>query len=219
MMSTLSSSDGAMFTAASVMISASGWAGTSMTKQWLMRRSVRMPPSRATTAPISSSVCRLPFISASARPSRTSSTALAAAAWLCGTSTIGKPAMSRSACRARLPDLGCADRPGSARSARAWRLRWRLRSRPDRRDARRRSGSAGSFVPARSAPDISWCGAVACTLSMLMPPAPRAPCARPCRRGRPGVEDRLDAAQPCLHFGFGVPCTCDSSRSRLSAAA
>ena len=32
-----------MFTAASLMISASGWLGTSMTKQWLMRRAVRMP--------------------------------------------------------------------------------------------------------------------------------------------------------------------------------
>ena len=41
-----------------------------MMKQWLMRRAVRMPVSRATTAPISSSVCRLPFISASARPAR-----------------------------------------------------------------------------------------------------------------------------------------------------
>ena len=67
-----------MLTAASVMISGSLWPGTSMTKQWLMRRAVRMPVSRATTAPISSSVCRLPFISASALPSRTSSTALAA---------------------------------------------------------------------------------------------------------------------------------------------
>src|SRR5580704_10556641 len=54
--STLSSSVGAMFTAASLMISASGWLGTSITKQWLMRRAVRMPVSRATTAPISSSV-------------------------------------------------------------------------------------------------------------------------------------------------------------------
>ena len=37
-----------------------------------MRRAVRRPVSRLTTAPISSSVCRLPFISASALPSRTS---------------------------------------------------------------------------------------------------------------------------------------------------
>ena len=70
-----------------MMISASGCAGTSITKQWLMRRAVRRPVSRFTTAPISSSVCRLPFISASALPSRTSSTASAAAAWLCGAST------------------------------------------------------------------------------------------------------------------------------------
>ena len=54
-----------------------------MTKQWLTRRAVRSPVSRLTTAPISSSVCRLPFISASALPSRTSSTALSAESWLC----------------------------------------------------------------------------------------------------------------------------------------
>ena len=53
-----------------------------------MRRAVRRPVSRFTTAAISSSVCRLPFISASALPSRTSSTAFAAEAWLCGASTI-----------------------------------------------------------------------------------------------------------------------------------
>ena len=92
---TLSSRLGAMFTAASLMISASSWPGTSMTKQWLIRRAVRSPVSRATTAAISSSVCRLPFISASARPARTSSTALAAAAWLCSTSTISNSPMSK----------------------------------------------------------------------------------------------------------------------------
>jgi hypothetical protein len=52
-----------------------------------MRRAVRMPVSRFTASPITSSVCRLPFISASALPSRTSATAAAAAAWLCGAST------------------------------------------------------------------------------------------------------------------------------------
>ena len=77
-MSILSSSVGAMLTAASVIISGSGWPGTSMMKQWLIRRDVRMPPSRATTAPISSSVWRLPFIRASASPLRTSATAFAA---------------------------------------------------------------------------------------------------------------------------------------------
>ena len=76
-----------MFTAASEMISASGCAGTSITKQWLMRRAVRRPVSFLTTSAISSSVWRLPFISASALPARTSSTAFAAAALLCGAST------------------------------------------------------------------------------------------------------------------------------------
>ena len=65
-----------------------------MTKQWLIRRSVRMPVSRAITAAISSSVCRLPFISAPALPSRTRATAFAAELWLCADSTIGRSAMS-----------------------------------------------------------------------------------------------------------------------------
>ena len=76
------------------MMSVSAYDGTSITKQWLTRRAVRRPVSRDTTAPMSSSVCRLPFISASALPSRTSSTALAAEASLYGASTIGRPAMS-----------------------------------------------------------------------------------------------------------------------------
>ena len=75
-----------------------------MTKQWLMRRAVRMPVSRDTTAPISSSVCRLPFIRASARPARTSSTALAAESWLCSASTSSKPAMSSPALGGHLAD-------------------------------------------------------------------------------------------------------------------
>ncbi len=56
-----------------------------------MRRSVRSPRSRLTTAPISSSVPSEPFISISARPSRTTRTtrtAASAAAWLWGASTI-----------------------------------------------------------------------------------------------------------------------------------
>src|SRR5207249_4181453 len=65
-----------------------------MTNTWLTRRSVRNPVSRLTTSLISSSVCRLPFMSRSARPSRTSSTARAAAAWLCGTSAISYCSMS-----------------------------------------------------------------------------------------------------------------------------
>ena len=86
-MSAFSSSVGAMLIAASVMISASGCRGTSITKQWLTRRAVRNPVSRRTTAAISTSVCRLPFISASARPSHTRRTAVSAAAWLCSAST------------------------------------------------------------------------------------------------------------------------------------
>ena len=58
------------------------------------RRSVRRPPARETTSAISSSVCRLPFISASASPFLTSVTAIAAASWLCLTLTMRKLRMS-----------------------------------------------------------------------------------------------------------------------------
>ena len=93
-MSRLASRSGKMLIAASVMKSVSGWPGTSMMKTWLMRRSVRRPVAEAVTAFISSSVCRLPFISSSPLPSRISATAWAAAAWLCGASTIWRPARS-----------------------------------------------------------------------------------------------------------------------------
>ena len=58
-----------------------------MMKTWLIRRAVRSPVLDDVTARISSSVCRLPFISISPLPSRTSSTPFAAAASLCGAST------------------------------------------------------------------------------------------------------------------------------------
>jgi hypothetical protein len=67
-MSRLVSRSGKMLIAASVMKSVSAWPGTSMTKTWLMRRSVRRPVAAAVTACISSSVCRLPFISMSPLP-------------------------------------------------------------------------------------------------------------------------------------------------------
>ena len=70
-----------MLIAASVMNSVSGWPGTSMTKTWLIRRSVLSPVAEAVTSRISSSVCRLPFIRSSPLPSRISVTARAAA-WL-----------------------------------------------------------------------------------------------------------------------------------------
>src|SRR5690242_3760066 len=73
-----------------------------MTKQWLIRRAVRMPASRATTAAISSSVCRLPFISASTRPSVTSSTDLAAESWLCSDGTMSIVPISSPAALATL---------------------------------------------------------------------------------------------------------------------
>jgi hypothetical protein len=55
-----------------------------MTKTWLMRRSVRRPVLLDVTSRMSSSVWRLPFIKSSALDCWMSSTAFAAAAWLCG---------------------------------------------------------------------------------------------------------------------------------------
>ena len=86
-----------MLMAASVTINGRGYAGDCIRKQWLIRRLVRSPASSRTTAAINSSVCRLPFISASALPCVTSSTARVAAALLCGTSSISMPLRSRPA--------------------------------------------------------------------------------------------------------------------------
>ena len=69
---------GAILNAASVMICGLGCPFTSLTKQWLMRLLVRIPVAFYTTAPISSSLCMLPFMSASARPATTNSTAFVA---------------------------------------------------------------------------------------------------------------------------------------------
>ncbi len=71
-----------MLIAASVMNRVSPWVGTSMMNTWLIRRAVRRPVLPEVTARMSSSVCRLPFISSSPAPSRMSSTAFAAAASL-----------------------------------------------------------------------------------------------------------------------------------------
>ena len=74
-----------------------------MTKTWLMRRPVRRPVSRATTAPAARRCAGCLSSAASASPSRTSATAFAAAAWLCGASTIrallrSMPCLAASAC-------------------------------------------------------------------------------------------------------------------------
>ena len=104
---TLSSSVGKMFTAASVMITTRSIAGTSMMKQWLTRRLVRRPVSRLTTAAINSSVCRLPFISISALPSRARRTAVSAEPSLCGASTTSKAEMSSPNCAATAAMRAC----------------------------------------------------------------------------------------------------------------
>ena len=76
-----------------------------MMKTWLMRRPVRSPVSRWSTAASSSSEWRLPFISSSALPLRTSSTAFSAAAWLWATSTISNPSDDQIEALTQRPDL------------------------------------------------------------------------------------------------------------------
>ena len=74
--------------------------GTSRTNTCEIRRAVRRPVAEGTTAAISSSVWRLPFISASTWPARVISTAFMAAAWLCSTETIWNGEMSIPSARA-----------------------------------------------------------------------------------------------------------------------
>jgi hypothetical protein len=109
--------------AASVRKSGRGNSGQSITKTWLMRRSVLSFSSRS-MAPMNSSVCRLPFISAPTLWSRASATACAAAAWLCSVGT-------NSSRRARAfvpPSIAHAfdplrdTRPGNAYQRRDWLL-------------------------------------------------------------------------------------------------
>jgi hypothetical protein len=125
-MSSLSCSVGAMLIAASVMMKGRGYAGVCMTKQWLMRRLVRSE--LATTAPISSSVCRLPFISAPTLPCTASSTARAAAERASGRSSIGTPSSESSAAfatasrRARGPTSTGSMSPAARASSAADRL-------------------------------------------------------------------------------------------------
>ncbi len=88
---------GAILMAASVMMKGRGYAGVCIRKQWLMRRLVRRPALADSTADISSSVCRLPFIKASTSPLPASSAPRAAAAWLCSTSSMAMPSRLRPA--------------------------------------------------------------------------------------------------------------------------
>ena len=85
-----------------------------MTKTWLIRRSVRSPPTFAVTLRISSSVCRLPFISISPL-----------AAWISSTRLCGRGLAVRgiddleagdfeAVLGGRVPDLRRRARQGSA---------------------------------------------------------------------------------------------------------
>ena len=76
-----------------------------------MRRPVRIPPSRETTAPISSSVCSEPFMSIWTSPLRASSTARTAAARLLAISTIATPLKSSSKCLGQAADLALPSPP------------------------------------------------------------------------------------------------------------
>ena len=222
-MSTLTSSVGAMFTAASVMISASGWPGTSMTKQWLMRRAVRMPVSRATTAPISSSVCRLPFIRASARPASHELDGLGSRVVAVLESTSSKAPMSRPALAATSRDARRAGRPGSASggpsraaSDRAFQrngiagMRDRRRHRPDACAARstrrsyfwRAAGRRGEVVVRHWPPPTRW--SLAATPNSALDPAQAAagpPRARRRARRAPAAGPSSAVRRACSPSG------------------
>ena len=74
-----------MLIAASVMKSVSGWPGTSMTKTWLMRRSVRRPVAEAVDLAASARRCAgCPSSGARPCPRGSARPPAAAAAWLCG---------------------------------------------------------------------------------------------------------------------------------------
>ena len=151
---TLSSSVGAMLTAASVMISGVVVAGH------VHDEAVADPARGAqarlalTTAPISSSVCRLPFISASASPARTSCDRLGRRRMAvrrrrrCGTARF-EPCCGHIADARRGPTRIGAIRP----SARGFDRAARASSR--RRDARPPSAWAAAPCNKRSAADTS----------------------------------------------------------------
>ena len=189
-MSRLASRSGKMLIAASVMNSVSGWPGTSMTKTWLIRRSVRRPVAEAVTSLISSSVCRLPFIRSSPLPSRISATACAAAAWLCGASTISRPARSMpcSAATARIfasgpTSTGSISRLGRGLDRAA--QRGLVAGMGD--DGHRRRAVAGGG-------DQAIVLRVGSSAKRRMPPAVRMPCA-PRHQLRAEAEERGDPAQ------------------------
>ena len=193
-----------------------------MTKQWLTRRAVRSPVSRRTTAPISSSVCRLPFISASALPSRTSATAFSAESWLCGGVDDRQARDVDAFAPARPPRSARAARPGSARSARASPRRPRRAASSRRRDARRPSASAAAPCRRRAGAGISR----ACV-------AMRSPCRSPVAaqaRLRPlaaGFGDRSRGRGRCADATSSISPCCEhrellgrrlERRRRLSAS-
>jgi len=107
MMSAFSARLGWMLSAASVMSSGLGYSGTSKRNTCDMRRPERSA-GWASTALISSSVCRLPFISTSTSRRAAMPAASSAAAWLCSTEMISTPSrsMPASAATARMRASG-----------------------------------------------------------------------------------------------------------------
>ena len=132
-----------------------------------MRRAVRRPVSRLTTAPISSSVCRLPFISASALPSRTScdrlrgrGVAVRRVDELVAGDVDARAASATASMRARGPTRIGAIRPELGRVDRARRASSR------RTGARPRSASAAAPWQRRSGAGTSR--GVPCGISTLV---------------------------------------------------
>ena len=120
-----------------------------------MRRAVRRPVSRLTTAPISSSVCRLPFISASALPSRTSCDRLRRRRPGCAARRRARrPRDVELELLRRPPRSARAGRPGSADQAQLGRVD-RARSELSSHGCATAVGIGGSALQRRSAAGTS----------------------------------------------------------------
>ena len=150
-------------------------------------------------------MCRLPFISSSASPSRTSSTAFAAAAWLCGASTIRVRPRSMPACFAISsifaagPDEDRRDQSRSAGLDRAGQRRLLARMRDRGRDGLEARDIAPAAARTFPFPVLdSW---LSCALPMRRP-RPRPPDPSPSGRARERSAS-ADAVQQRLRTPSG----------------
>ena len=149
---------------------------------------------------MSSSVCRLPFISASASPALTSATASSAAAWLCGASTMRSAGEVLPRGRPRRPRSWPAARRGSARSARARRPRARRRASAASQGCATATFNRRQRFRGREQPVVLLVPAgLDRTRAVMNPKMPRRPpqaCRQRCLRSAAPLCERSDAICP-----------------------